>query len=161
MLLKLKFSVHKVAKSWFEWTRSNCRSHPHSYTHIHISIQNFGEYSDPLPSHPPQKKSKYWRHWSVFLPNFVAHTFQRTVWYCVVWVPAQAVLFPTTDVTNLSRAFLQGDENFQLRSSFRENWEGQLFENDSWFVSVPRDMWYLRAFLFLGTESDYSQSQKD
>ena len=60
MLLKLKFSVHKVAKSWFEWTRSNCRSHPHSYTHIHISIQNFGEYSDPLPNQsPPPKKNKY------------------------------------------------------------------------------------------------------
>ena len=89
----------------------------------------------------------------MFLHNFVAHTFQRNVWYCVVWEPAQAVFFPTTDVTNLSRALLQGDKNFQLRSSFRENREGQRFENNLWFVSIPCDMWYLcdiwELFFFL------------
>ena len=157
MLLKLKFSVHKVAKSWFEWTRSNCRSHPHSYTHIYIYIYmhpKFWRIFWPLAkSSPPQKNQVKERHWSVFLHNFVAHTFQRNVWYCVVWEPAQAVFFPTTDVTNLSRALLQGDKNFQLRSSFRENRERQWFENNLWFVSIPCDMWYLcdiwELFFFL------------
>ena len=144
----------KVGLNEQEVTVAPTHIHIHIYTFTYICIQNFGEYSDPLPSHPPPKKNQVKeRHWSVFLHNFVAHTFQRNVWYCVVWEPAQAVFFPTTDVTNLSRALLQGDKNFQLRSSFRENRERQWFENNLWFVSIPCDMWYLcdiwELFFFL------------
>ena len=66
----------KVGLNEQEVTVAPTHIHIHIYTFTYICIQNFGEYSDPLPSHPP-KKSKYKKGIWVCFSIILLHTLSK------------------------------------------------------------------------------------